>query len=118
MGIHFNFAPVVDINTNPKNPIIGNRSFGETKDNVTVRALALMKGLQDEGVFATAKHFPGHGDTSTDSHHTLPVVNFDRERLNEVELFPYKELIKNGLSSIMVAHLNVPSLEPRKNYPT
>lgn len=118
MGIHFNFAPVVDINTNPKNPIIGNRSFGETKENVTTRAIALMKGLQDEGVYATAKHFPGHGDTSTDSHHTLPVVNFDRNRLDDVELFPYKELIKNGLASVMVAHLNVPSLEPRANYPT
>ena len=118
MGIHFNFAPVVDINTNPKNPIIGNRSFGETKENVTFRALALMKGLQDEGVYATAKHFPGHGDTSTDSHHTLPSVQFDKSRLDEVELYPYKELIKNGLTSIMVAHLNVPSLEPRENYPT
>ena len=118
MGIHFNFAPVVDINTNPKNPIIGNRSFGETKENVTLRALALMKGLQDEGVFATAKHFPGHGDTSTDSHHTLPVVKFDKNRLDAVELYPYKELIKNGLSSVMVAHLNVPSIEPRENYPT
>ena len=96
MGIHFNFAPVVDINTNPKNPIIGNRSFGETKENVTFRALALMKGLQDEGVYATAKHFPGHGDTSTDSHHTLPIVSFDKNRLDEVELYPYKELIKNG----------------------
>lgn len=118
MGIHFNFAPVVDINTNPKNPIIGNRSFGETKENVTARAIALMKGLQDEGVYATSKHFPGHGDTSTDSHHTLPVVNFDKNRLNDVELFPYKELIKNGLASVMVAHLNVPSIEPRANYPT
>ena len=118
MGIHFNFAPVVDINTNPKNPIIGNRSFGETKENVTLRALALMKGLQDEGVYATAKHFPGHGDTSTDSHHTLPIVKFDKNRLDDVELYPYKELIKNGLSSVMVAHLNVPSIEPRENYPT
>lgn len=118
MGIHFNFAPVVDINTNPKNPIIGNRSFGETKENVTLRALALMKGLQDEGVYATAKHFPGHGDTSTDSHHTLPIVKFDKNRLDAVELYPYKELIKNGLSSVMVAHLNVPSIEPRENYPT
>jgi beta-N-acetylhexosaminidase len=118
MGIHFNFAPVVDINTNPKNPIIGNRSFGETKENVTLRALALMKGLQDEGVYATAKHFPGHGDTSTDSHHTLPVVKFDKNRLDDVELYPYKELIKNGLTSVMVAHLNVPSIEPRENYPT
>lgn len=118
MGIHFNFAPVVDINTNPKNPIIGNRSFGETKENVTLRALALMKGLQDEGVYATAKHFPGHGDTSTDSHHTLPIVKFDKNRLDTVELYPYKELIKNGLASVMVAHLNVPSIEPRENYPT
>lgn len=118
MGIHFNFAPVVDINTNPKNPIIGNRSFGETRENVTLRALALMKGLQDEGVYATAKHFPGHGDTSTDSHHTLPSVQFDKSRLDDVELYPYRELIKNGLTSIMVAHLNVPSLEPRENYPT
>jgi beta-glucosidase-like glycosyl hydrolase len=118
LGIHFNFAPVVDINTNPKNPIIGNRSFGETKENVSTRALALMKGLQDEGVFATAKHFPGHGDTSTDSHHTLPSVSFDKARLDDVELYPYKELIKNGLASVMVAHLNVPSIEPRENYPT
>ena len=118
IGIHFNFAPVVDINTNPKNPIIGNRSFGETKENVTLRALALMKGLQDEGVYATAKHFPGHGDTSTDSHHTLPIINFDKKRLDDIELYPYKELIKNGLASVMVAHLNVPNIEPRENYPT
>ncbi len=118
MGIHFNFAPVVDINTNPKNPIIGNRSFGEDKFNVAERAVALIKGFQSEGLFATAKHFPGHGDTSSDSHHTLPVVKFDKKRIDEVELYPYKELIKNGLSSIMVAHLDIPSLEPRKGYPT
>ncbi|SHJ24433.1 glycoside hydrolase family 3 N-terminal domain-containing protein [Flavobacterium haoranii] len=118
MGIHFNFAPVVDINTNPKNPIIGNRSFGEDKINVTNGAEALMIGLQSEGVFATAKHFPGHGDTSTDSHHTLPMVNFDKQRLDDVELYPYKELINKGLASVMVAHLNVPSLEPREGYPT
>ena len=93
LGIHFNFAPVVDINTNPKNPIIGNRSFGEDKINVAERAVALMKGFQKEGLFATAKHFPGHGDTSTDSHHTLPVVKFDKKRIDEVELYPYKELI-------------------------
>jgi beta-N-acetylhexosaminidase len=118
MGIHFNFAPVVDINTNPKNPIIGNRSFGEDKFNVTNAAIALTKGLQSGGVFATAKHFPGHGDTSTDSHHTLPVINFDRKRIDEVELYPYKELIKNGLASVMVAHLSVPSLESRSGYPS
>lgn len=118
LGVHFTFGPVVDINTNPNNPIIGNRSFGETKENVTQKALAYMKGLQDNGVFATAKHFPGHGDTGTDSHHTLPVVLFDKERLDSVELYPYKELIKNGLSSVMVAHLSVPSLENREGYPS
>lgn len=118
MGVQFNFAPVLDINTNPKNPIIGNRSFGEDKINVTQRALALMKGIQNQGVFATGKHFPGHGDTETDSHHTLPMVNFSKERINDVEFYPYKKLFKEGLASVMVAHLNVPSLEPRENYPT
>ncbi|MCG2611573.1 serine hydrolase [Flavobacterium sp. SM15] len=118
LGLHFNFAPVLDINTNPSNPIIGNRSFGENKEHVTEHALALMKGIQSEGVWATGKHFPGHGDTSTDSHHTLPMVNFSKERLNEVEFYPYKKLFKEGLASVMVAHLNVPSLEPRDGYPT
>ncbi|WP_130733648.1 glycoside hydrolase family 3 N-terminal domain-containing protein [Flavobacterium sp. J27] len=118
MGIHFNFAPVVDINTNPSNPIIGNRSFGEDKINVANAAIALTTGLQSQGVFATAKHFPGHGDTETDSHHTLPVVKFSKKRLDSIELYPYRELIKNGLASVMVAHLDVPSIEPRKGYPT
>ena len=90
IGVHFNFAPVLDINTNPKNPIIGNRSFGEDKVNVTEKALALMKGIQGNGVFCTGKHFPGHGDTSTDSHHALPTVNFSKERMELVELYPYK----------------------------
>ncbi|OYQ33115.1 beta-N-acetylglucosaminidase [Flavobacterium cyanobacteriorum] len=118
MGIHFNFAPVLDINTNAANPIIGNRSFGENKENVTNRALALMRGIQREGVYATGKHFPGHGDTSTDSHHALPFVNFSRGRLENIEFYPYKRLFDNGLASIMVAHLNVPSVEPTENYPT
>ncbi len=118
MGIHFNFAPVLDINTNPKNPIIGHRSFGEDKKNVTDRAIALMSGVQNQGVFSTGKHFPGHGDTSTDSHSTLPVVNFTRERIENVELYPYKRMFDEGLESVMVAHLNVPSLEPRENFPT
>ncbi len=118
MGVHFNFAPVLDINTNPRNPIIGNRSFGEDKENVTKRALALMKGIQSQGVFATGKHFPGHGDTETDSHHTLPTVSFTRERIDEVELYPYRKLFENGLASVMVAHLNVPSMEARENYPS
>ena len=118
LGIHFNFAPVVDINTNPKNPIIGNRSFGEDRDNVTEKALAFMKGMQSAGVLASAKHFPGHGDTEADSHKTLPTINFNEKRIDSIELYPYKALIKNGLSSVMVAHLNVPSLESRVDFPS
>lgn len=118
MGIHFTFSPVVDINTNPNNPIIGNRSFGEAKENVTEKSIAYMNGLQNNGVLATAKHFPGHGDTSSDSHHTLPTVNFTSQRIDSIELYPYKKLIKNGLGSIMVAHLNVPNLEPQENLPS
>ena len=118
IGVHFNFAPVTDINTNPKNPIIGNRSFGESRDNVTNKSLAFMKGMQDAGVLANAKHFPGHGDTDSDSHKTLPTINFDEKRIDSVELYPYKELIKKGLSSVMVAHLNVPALEPRSGFPS
>ncbi|MCK8520697.1 serine hydrolase [Aquimarina sp. D1M17] len=118
LGVHINFAPVVDINTNPKNPIIGNRSFGEDRDLVTQKAAAFMKGMQKEGVLASAKHFPGHGDTDSDSHKTLPTINFDKERIDSVELYPYKKLINDGLSSVMVAHLNIPSLEPRSNYPS
>lgn len=118
MGIHFNFAPVIDINVNPLNPIIGNRSFGENKENVTQRALALMKGIQSQGVYATGKHFPGHGDTAADSHYSLPYLPFTKERLDDVEFYPYKKLFDAGLASIMVAHLNVPSLEPTPDYPT
>ena len=118
MGVHFNFAPVLDINTNPKNPIIGYRSFGENKVNVTEHAIALMKGVQGQGIFSTGKHFPGHGDTSTDSHYALPVVNATLEHIKKVELYPYKRMFDEGLVSVMVAHLNVPSLEPRPNYPT
>ncbi|MDH7912573.1 glycoside hydrolase family 3 N-terminal domain-containing protein [Winogradskyella sp. SYSU M77433] len=118
LGVHFNFAPVVDINTNPKNPIIGNRSFGEDRDNVTAKALAFMKGMQSAGVLANAKHFPGHGDTEQDSHKTLPSVSFSESRIDSVELYPYRELIKQGLSSVMVAHLSVPSLESRRDFPS
>ena len=88
LGVHFNFAPVVDINTNPNNPIIGNRSFGEDRDNVTKKAAAFMKGMQSAGVLANAKHFPGHGDTETDSHETLPTVAFSSKRIDSVELYP------------------------------
>lgn len=118
MGVHINFAPVVDINTNPKNPIIGNRSYGEDRDNVTEKALAFMKGMQQAGIMGSAKHFPGHGDTDMDSHKTLPTVDFSRERLDTLELYPYKKLINEGLSSVMVAHLNVPALEIQMNYPS
>ena len=118
LGVHFNFAPVVDINTNPNKPIIGNRSFGEDRDNVTEKALAFMNGMQDAGVLANAKHFPGHGDTELDSHKTLPTIHFDEKRIDSVELYPYKKLIKEGLSSVMVAHLNVPSLETRRGFPS
>ena len=118
IGVHFNFAPVVDINTNPKNPIIGNRSFGEDKEEVTKRALAFMEGMQSVGVLANAKHFPGHGDTSSDSHKTLPTIDFSAERIDSLELYPYKKLISKNLSSVMVAHLNVPNLDSRPNYPS
>jgi len=111
LGVHFNFAPVVDINTNPENPIIGNRSFGEDRFNVTEKSLAFMRGMHREGILSSAKHFPGHGDTDSDSHKTLPTINFSAERIERIELYPYKKLIPEGLSSVMVAHLNVPELE-------
>ena len=118
MGMHINFAPVVDVNTNPKNPVIGNRSYGEDKINVTKKALAFTKGIQSENVMACAKHFPGHGDTSKDSHKTLPSVDLSLERLDSVELFPYNQMFKEGLGSVMIAHLSVPSLESDVNLPS
>jgi beta-glucosidase-like glycosyl hydrolase len=118
IGVHINFAPVTDINTNPNNPIIGSRSFGEDKINVTMKSLSYLKGMQSEGIMGSAKHFPGHGDTSTDSHKTLPIINFSAKRINDVELFPYKQLIKNNLSTVMVAHMEVPSLEKEPKMPS
>lgn len=118
LGIHINFAPVVDINTNPENPIIGNRSFGENKENVTQKAIAFTQGMQKMGVLANAKHFPGHGDTSTDSHLTLPTITFDKNRLDSVEIYPYKQLFDVGIASVMTAHLSVPSLESDAKLPT
>ncbi|MEZ4779362.1 MAG: glycoside hydrolase family 3 N-terminal domain-containing protein [Flavobacteriaceae bacterium] len=118
LGVHFNFAPVVDINTNPNNPIIGNRSFGEDRENVTQKALAFMEGMQSTGVLANAKHFPGHGDTDADSHKTLPTLLFNKERMDSLELYPYKYLIEKGLSSVMIAHLNIPELIPETGYPS
>lgn len=118
LGVHINFAPVIDINTNPENPIIGNRSFGEEKINVTQKALAFMKGMHREGILSNAKHFPGHGDTKTDSHKTLPTISFSKSRIDSIELYPYYRLIEEGVSSVMVAHLNVPGLEVQPNLPS
>ncbi|MFK5958176.1 MAG: glycoside hydrolase family 3 N-terminal domain-containing protein [Lutibacter sp.] len=118
LGIHINFAPVVDINTNPQNPIIGNRSFGEGRENVTQKALAFIKGMQSQHVLACAKHFPGHGDTATDSHKMLPILDFSFERLDSIELYPYKQLCNSDLASVMVAHLSIKALEPNEELPT
>jgi len=117
-GIHINFAPVVDINNNPQNPVINVRSFGEKKENVTNKGVAYMKGMQDVGIMAVAKHFPGHGDTDKDSHYTLPAVYHSKERLDSVELYPFKKLIDAGVQGVMVAHLNVPALEKTPELPT
>lgn len=118
MGLHVNFAPVVDVNNNPSNPVINMRSFGSNKYNVAAKGIAYMAGMQSMGVLANAKHFPGHGDTDSDSHKTLPVIKHPRERLDSLELYPFKELINNGLGSMMVAHLFVPSLDATNGRPT
>ena len=117
LGMQFNFAPDIDINTNPDNPIIGNRSFGEDKENVAQKGLAFAGGMQQVGVLGSAKHFPGHGDTAKDSHKTLPTINFTSERLNEVELYPFRSVAKS-IASVMVGHLNVPALEPKQGLPS
>lgn len=117
MGVNWDFAPVVDVNTNPNNPIIGNRSFGSEVSNVTQSALSYANGLQDNNILAAIKHFPGHGDTNTDSHLDLPVVSHSLQRLNKIELAPFKDLINKGIGGVMVAHLYVPSLESGKGIP-
>ena len=117
MGINWDFAPVVDVNTNPNNPIIGNRSFGSDVRNVINSALAYSEGLQDNRILAAIKHFPGHGDTDADSHLDLPVVAHNATRLNQVELAPFKSLMDKGIGGVMVAHLYVPALEPQKGIP-
>ncbi|KIC65147.1 glycoside hydrolase family 3 protein [Chryseobacterium taiwanense] len=117
MGINWDFAPVVDVNTNPNNPIIGNRSFGSEVQNVISSALAYSNGLQDNNILAAIKHFPGHGDTSTDSHLDLPVVSHNLDRFNSIELAPFKALMNKGIGGVMVAHLYVPSLESGKGIP-
>ncbi|TMM53808.1 beta-N-acetylglucosaminidase [Maribacter algarum] len=118
LGVHINFAPDVDININPRNPIIGSRSFGEDRENVTEKGVAFVKGMESAGVLSSGKHFPGHGDTATDSHKALPIIDFPKSRLDSIELYPYKKLIDAGVSSIMVAHLEVPALELKKGLPS
>ncbi len=117
MGINWNFAPVVDVNTNPNNPIIGNRSFGSDVQNVIHSALSYSNGLQDSNVLAAIKHFPGHGDTDTDSHLDLPMISHNPERLNSIEIAPFKALMDKGIGGVMVAHLYVPALENEKGIP-
>ncbi|RYE23715.1 MAG: serine hydrolase [Sphingobacteriales bacterium] len=118
LGVHINFAPVVDVNNNRNNPIINARSFGEDKRWVTRLGLAYMKGMQDNGVMACAKHFPGHGDTETDSHKDLPTISKTMAQLDSLELYPFQQLINHGIQSVMVAHMEVPALEPTPGVPT
>ena len=118
MGVHVNFAPVADVNNNPGNPVIGERSYGEDRYNVAAKAFQYMSGLQDGGVLASVKHFPGHGDTDMDSHFDLPLIPFNRARLDSLELYPFRMLAQNGAGSIMVAHLQVNALDARENRPT
>lgn len=118
IGVNINFAPVVDINNNPENPVINDRSFGEDKYNVAAKGYMYVKGLQDHGVLACAKHFPGHGDTNVDSHTDLPVISHDLSRLKDIELFPFSTLANTSMAGIMVGHLHIPALDDRKNIPT
>lgn len=118
LGVHINFAPDLDVNNNPKNPIIGNRSFGEDPHNVAKNGSAFAKGMEAAGVLSCGKHFPGHGDTATDSHKALPIINSSREQLDSIELHPFQKVMANGLSSVMIAHLDVPSLESREGHPS
>ena len=118
IGTHVNFAPVVDININPNNPVIHTRSFGEDIFNVTTKSFAYMKGMQDYDIMACVKHFPGHGDTDVDSHYDLPVISHTRARLDSVELTPFRVLSELGVASVMSAHLSVPSIDDSPNRPT
>ena len=118
LGVHISFSPDCDVNNNSKNPVIGSRSFGENKYKVAEKAIMYMKGLQDNGVLACGKHFPGHGDTESDSHKTLPVISKSKEAMDTLELYPFKQLINAGIGSIMVAHLFVPSYDSTTNQAT
>ncbi|MEL6649609.1 MAG: glycoside hydrolase family 3 N-terminal domain-containing protein [Bacteroidota bacterium] len=118
VGTNISFSPVVDVNNNPNNPVINYRSFGENKFNVARKGLMMSDGLQDAGVMACAKHFPGHGDTGTDSHYALPIIGHDPDRLDSVELYPFQQLVRGGVQATMVAHLYVPSIDDTPNLAT
>ncbi len=118
LGMQMNLAPVADINVNPQNPVINYRSFGENRENVASKSSMYMKGMQDNGILATGKHFPGHGDTNVDSHLDLPLITHSRERLDSIELYPFQKLISDGIGSIMTAHLNLPSLDTTTGLPS
>lgn len=117
LGVHVNFAPVADVNTEPANPVIAFRAFGRDKQQVLMRAEAYAQGLTRARVLPVAKHFPGHGDTTVDSHLALPRIVHDRERLDQVELYPFKQLIARGIGAIMTGHIEVPAIDPRPNRP-
>ncbi|MBK7132746.1 MAG: glycoside hydrolase family 3 [Bacteroidales bacterium] len=118
LGMHMNLAPDADVNVNAANPVINYRSFGENRENVADKALMYMKGMQDNGILATGKHFPGHGDTNVDSHLDLPLITHNRERLDSIELYPFRKLINEGIGSVMTAHLNLPSLDTLSGLPS
>lgn len=118
MGIHVNFAPDIDVNNNFRNPVIGSRSFGDDREDVYIKALKYMKGMQDMGILANGKHFPGHGNADSDSHYTLPTIHQDKQALDSIELYPFRKLFDEGLASVMVAHLSVPSLDSTPNLPS
>ena len=118
LGVHVNFAPSVDVNNNPNNPVINFRSFGENKYEVARKAIAYMRGMQDNHLLTSIKHFPGHGDTGTDSHYDLPLISKSRAQLDSLELYPFRELIKAGAAGVMIAHLNIPALDTTRNRPS
>jgi beta-glucosidase-like glycosyl hydrolase len=118
IGLQVNYAPVVDINNNPNNPVINDRSFGEDKYKVALFATQYMKGMQDNGVMACAKHFPGHGDVEVDSHYDLPVITKTKKQLDSLELYPFREIFKAGIGSVMIAHLFIPAIDNSANRAT
>jgi beta-glucosidase-like glycosyl hydrolase/CubicO group peptidase (beta-lactamase class C family) len=118
LGMHMNLAPVADVNVNAANPVINYRSFGENRENVANKSSMYMKGMQDNGILASGKHFPGHGDTNVDSHLDLPLIIHNRERLDSIELYPFRRLISEGIGSVMTAHLNLPSLDTSSGLPS